>query len=130
MKKFGLTILLILVVTAFTVNTGCKKSDKGFNISDGTWGFYLQTNAGTSALVYDFQGSETQGEVYYRHENRGTYTVSGNIANFTVNHYDPENNLFVYVYRGTFGDYYNMSGSFSVTNPDGSVTSGTFTAER
>jgi hypothetical protein len=29
-----------------------------------------------------------------------------------------------------FLDYYNMSGSFTVTYPDGSIVSGTFTAER
>ena len=132
MIKIVLKLLFLLVIIALVTvtNTGCKKGEEGIDITDGAWGFLLTSNSNTVALVYDFQGDQQQGNVYYNGVRSGTYSVSGDIVNFTVNHYDGENNLFLYTYSGRFLDYFNMSGSFYVTYPDGSIVSGTFTAER
>ncbi len=130
MKKTVSTLSLIILTIVFALNTGCKKNDDSFDITDGTWGFFLTAGSDNSSLVYSFQGEEEHGNVFYNNEERGTYTVSGTLVNFTVNHYDSAASLYVYVYTGTAGDYFNMSGSFSVTYPDGSVVSGTWEAER
>lgn len=130
MKKIVLALSLIILTVVFAVNTGCKKSDDSFDITDGSWAFYLAAGSDSSSLVYAFRGDKGQGTVYYNNENRGSYTVSGVLINFTVNHYDAAGGLYVYVYTGTSSDYYNMNGSFSVTYPSGSVISGTWSAER
>jgi hypothetical protein len=130
MKKNISKLFVLVIIIGLVVNIGCKKKDEGIDITDGTWAFFLETSDGSNALVYDFRGDQQQGNVYFQNENRGTYTVSGNMANFTVNHYDAESNLYVYTYSGLFSDYYNMSGSFYISMPDGSTINGTFTAER
>jgi hypothetical protein len=132
MKNIVLKLFFLLMIIALVTvtNIGCKKGDEGIDITDGTWGLLLTSNSNTVALVYDFQGDQEQGNVYYSGARRGTYSVSGDIVNFTVNHYDEEDNLYLYTYSGRFIDYYNMSGAFYVTYPDGSIVSGTFTAER
>jgi len=130
MKKIVLVLSLIILTIGVAVNTGCKKSDDSFDITDGSWSFHLSAGSDSSSLVYAFRGDKGQGSVYYNNENRGTYTVSGVLINFTVNHYDVAGGLYVYVYSGTSSDYYHMRGSFSVTYPGGSVISGTWTAER
>lgn len=130
MKKNVSILFLLVMIIGLVFNIGCKKTEEGIDITDGTWAFFLESSDGSSALVYDFRGDPQQGNVYYRNENRGTYTVSGNMVNFTVNHYDGDNNLYLYTYSGLLSNYYNMSGSFSINMPDGSTINGTFTAER
>jgi len=125
-----LFFLLVIIASVTVIDMGCKKKEEGIDITDGTWGFLLTSNSNTVALVYDFRGDRRQGDVYFNGARSGSYSVSGDIVNFTVNHYDGENNLYLYTYSGMFLDYYNMSGSFTVTYPDGSIVSGTFTAER
>lgn len=130
MKKIVFKLLLLIIVGGLTAGTACKSGEKGFDITEGTWGVFLETPAGSSALVYDFQGTKASGKVYYRNQERGTYSVSGNNVSFTVNHFDGQDNLFLYVYSGVVVDDLNMSGSFTITNPDGTVTNGTWTALR
>lgn len=130
MKRIIFTLTLIILTIGFAVNTGCKKSDESFDITEGSWAFYLSAGGDSSSLVYTFRGEKDQGNVIYNNEVRGTFTVSGTLVNFTINHYDAEGSLYVYVYTGTSRDYFFMSGSFSVTYPGGSVTSGTWSAER
>jgi hypothetical protein len=130
MKKIVFKLLLFMVIVGLTAGTACKSGDKGFDITEGTWGIFLETPAGSNALVYDFQGNKESGEVYYRNQERGTYRVSGSNVSFTVNHFDEQDNLFLYVYSGAVADDFNMSGSFTVTNPDGTVTNGNWTALR
>ena len=119
-----------MVIIGLTAGMACKSGEKGFDITEGTWGVFLETPAGSSALVYDFQGSKESGNVYYRNQERGTYRVTGNNVSFTVNHFDEQDNLFLYVYSGVVEDDFNMRGSFTITNPDGTVTNGTWTALR
>ena len=130
MKRIVLTLSLIILTIGFAVNTGCKKSDDSFDITEGSWAFYLSAGSDNSSLVYTFRGEKDQGNVIYNNEVRGSFTVSGTLVNFTVNHYDAVGDLYVYVYTGTSRDYLFMSGSFSVTYPGGSVISGTWSAER
>lgn len=130
MKKIVFALTLIILAIGVMVNTGCKKSDDSFDITDGSWAFYIQAGGQNSALVYAFRGESGQGEVFYNNISRGTYTVSGTLINFTVDHYDSTGNIDVYVYTGTYSDYYNMSGTFSVTYSNGNVISGTWLAER
>ncbi len=126
-KLFFFVVLIALVTVP---DIGCKKKEEGIDITDGSWGFVLTSDSTTVAVVYDFRGDRSQGDVYYRGVRSGTYTVSGDLVNFIVNHYDAENNLYLYTYRGMLLDHFNMSGSFTVTYPDGTIVSGTFTAER
>lgn len=130
MKKSVWVLSLIVLTIGVAVNTGCKKSDDSFDITDGSWAFHLVAGGDSSSLVYSFRGDKGQGSVYYNSENRGSYTVTGTLINFTVNHYDVAGALYVYVYTGTSRDYFYMSGNFSVTYPGGSVISGTWSAER
>ena len=130
MKNNVSKLFLLLMVISLVVNIGCKKTNEGIDITDGTWAFSLETAEGSPVVIYDFRGNLQQGNVYYRQENRGTYTVSGDIVNFTVNHYSSDNSLYLYTYSGTIGDYNHMSGNFYISYPDGSTVSGTFTAER
>ncbi len=130
MKKIVFNLLLLMVIISLTASMACKSGDKSFDITEGTWGVFLESSTGSSALVYDFQGSKESGNVYYRNQERGTYNVSGNNVSFTVNHFDEQDNLFLYVYTGVVIDDLNMSGSFTITNPDGTTTTGTWTALR
>jgi hypothetical protein len=130
MKKNILKLFLFLAIISLVINIGCKKSTGGIDITEGTWGFSLETAEVSTVVVYDFQGDPQQGNVYYRQENRGTYTVSGDMVNFTVDHYGSDNDLYLYTYSGIIEDYNHISGTFYVTYPDGSIVSGTFTAER
>jgi len=130
MKKSAWVLSLIILIIGAAVNSGCKKSDDSFDITDGNWAFHLAAGSDSSSLVYTFQGDKLQGSVYYNNENRGSYTVSGVLINFTVNHFDAAGGLYVYVYSGMSSDYFHMSGNFSVTYPGGSVISGTWSAER
>jgi hypothetical protein len=130
MKKIVFNLLLLMIIIGLTASMACKSGDKGFDITNGTWGVFLESSLGSNALVYDFQGNKDQGTVFYRNEDRGTYTVAGSNVSFTVNHFDAQGNLFLYVYTGTVIDDLNMSGSFTITNPDGTTTNGTWTALR
>ena len=130
MKK-NLTIAWVaVIVVAALLTVGCPKKDEGIDITDGTWGFFLETATGSTGVVYDFRGSKTSGSVYYSGQERGTFTVTGDNVRFSVDHFDPQGNQFHYEYVGLFVDYFNMSGTFTALNPDGSTTSGTFTATR
>lgn len=130
MRKIVLSACLAILTIALALNTGCKKSDDSFDITDGSWAFYLQSGPDSSSLVYAFRGNKDEGNVYYSNENRGTYSVSGSLVNFTVSHYDVDDQLYLYTYTGTYSDYYNMNGSFTVRYPNGTILNGTWQAER
>lgn len=130
MKKIVFNLLILMTITGLTATMACKSGGKSFDITNGTWGVFLESPSGSNALVYDFQGNKDQGTVYYQNEDRGTYTVAGNTVSFTVNHFDEQGNLFVYIYTGSVIDDLNMSGTFTISNPDGTTTTGTWTALR
>lgn len=128
-KVIFITLIIGLILFAMTF-TGCKGSDDSFDITDGTWGFFITGGEYSSGVVYAFQGSKTSGNVEYEGQVRGTYTLSGTTLRFTVEHYDSEDNTYIYSYEGIYTDYFNMAGTFSVTYPDGSVINGTWYAVR
>jgi hypothetical protein len=130
MRKIVLSACFAILTIALALNSGCKKSGDSFDITDGSWAFYLQSGPDSSSLVYAFRGTKEAGNVYYSNENRGIYTVSGSLVNFTVSHYDVENLEYLYTYTGTHSDYYNMTGSFTVKYPNGTIINGTWQAER
>lgn len=130
MRKIVFSASLAILIITLALTSGCKKSDDSFDITDGSWAFYLQSGSDSSSLVYAFRGTKESGKVYYSNENRGNYTVSGSLVNFTVSHYDVESLEYLYTYSGTFSDYYNMTGSFTVRYPNGTILNGTWQAER
>lgn len=130
MRKIVISACLAILTVALALNTGCKKSDDSFDITDGSWAVYLQSGPDSSSLVYAFRGNKDAGNVYYSNENRGSYSVSGSLVNFTVSHYDVEDLLYLYTYTGTYSDYYHMNGSFTVRYPNGTILNGTWQAER
>ena len=130
MKKTFL-IFLIFIVAGLISSSGCKKGEKEFDITDGSWGILLQATNGTSAgWVYQFVGTKQSGSIYYQDIRLGTYTVSGDIVDFTAQHYDDQNNVYLYDYDGVVVDYFKMNGTFSITPPSGPIINGTWTAER
>jgi hypothetical protein len=130
MKKNVVKVFLIFIMIGLTAEIGCKKGEKEFDITDGSWGIVLKTSNATSGWVYQFVGNQQSGSIYYQSANLGTYTVSGDTVNFTTNHIDSENNIYVYVYNGVINDYYSMSGTFIIRPPDGGIVTGTWTASR
>ncbi|MCP4219974.1 MAG: hypothetical protein GY765_35410 [bacterium] len=131
MKRVALTFSIVTLLLLTFSGVGCKSESKGFEITNGSWGFSLQTPGGISTLVYTFEGGYTEGNVIYRGEVRGTFTVTADVnVRFTVNHYNADSEVFVYSYTGTISDFYNMGGDYSVAYPDGSSLGGTWTASR
>lgn len=130
MKHNVLKLFLIFMMIGLTATMGCKKGEKAFDITDGSWGVVLKTSTATSGWVYQFVGTQESGSVYYDNINLGTYTVSGDTVNFTTNHSDEDDNIYVYVYNGVINDYYSMSGTFVIKPPNGSIVTGTWTASR
>ncbi len=130
MKKNVVKLFLILIMIGLTAAMGCKKGEKEFDITDGSWGLTLQTSTASTGWVYQFVGNKLSGSIYYRDVILGTYTVSGDTVNFTTNHSDDQSNIYVYVYNGVIIDYYKMSGTFIINPPGGGIVIGTWTAER
>lgn len=130
MKQNVWKLFLIFIMISLTAAMGCKKGEKEFDITDGSWGVVLRTSNATSGWVYQFVGSKESGTIYYNNVNLGTYTVSGDTVNFTTNHSDAEDNIYVYVYNGVVNDYYSMSGTFVINPPGGGIVTGTWTASR
>jgi hypothetical protein len=130
MKKIASVVFLILLTGALAVSTGCKEKKPGIDITDGSWAVTVTWGGASISLEYEFRGELESGNVYYGVENRGMYTVDGDLVNFNVTHYDVNYAAYLYSFRGTLLDYYNMEGEFSINNPDGSIDNGTFTANR
>ncbi|MCX6579914.1 MAG: hypothetical protein NT166_06980 [Candidatus Aminicenantes bacterium] len=130
MKQRVLRLFLIFIMIGLTAGMGCKKGEKEFDITDGSWGISLQTSTANTSWVYQFVGNKQSGSIYYRDLILGTYAVFGDTVNFTTNHSDGQSNIYVYVYNGVIIDYYKMSGTFIINPPDGSIITGTWNAER
>lgn len=130
MKHNVWKLIMIFMMIGLTAAMGCKKGEKKFDITDGSWGITLKTSSATSGWVYKFVGSQESGSIYYDNINLGTYTVNGDTVNFTTNHGDEENNVYVYVYNGVVNDYYSMNGTFVIKPPSGGIVTGTWTAVR
>lgn len=130
MKKQVMKLFLIIIMIGLTAGMGCKKGEKEFDITDGSWGLTLQTANSSTGWVYQFIGTKQAGSIYYQSVLLGTYTVSGDTVTFTTNHPDSSNNIYVYVYNGVIIDYYAMSGTFVITPPGGGIVTGTWTADR
>jgi hypothetical protein len=130
MKKIAPIVLLILLTVGLAVTPGCKEIKSGIDVTDGDWAVTMTWGGASISLVYSFQGDLDSGSVYYGEENRGMYTVDGDSINFNVTHYDVNDAAYLYSFRGTLLDYFNMEGEFSINNPDGSIDNGTFTAYR
>lgn len=131
MKKTVLKSFLIFIMIGLIFSSGCTKGEKEFDITDGTWGFFLQGTNGTNfGWVYQFVGNKQSGSIYSNDIRVGAYTVSGDIVDFTTQHYDSQNNVFIFDYDGVIVDYFKMNGTFSITPPNGPIINGTWTADR
>ncbi|HLP44867.1 MAG TPA: hypothetical protein VK469_02920 [Candidatus Kapabacteria bacterium] len=130
LEKKVFKLFLVFIMIGLTANIGCKKGEKEFDITDGSWGILLQTTTNSAGWVYQFVGTKESGSIFYQNIRLGTYTVSGDIVDFTTQHYDAQNNLYVYDYDGLIVDYFKMNGTFSITPPDGIVVNGIWTATR
>jgi hypothetical protein len=130
MKQNVMKLFLIFIMIGLAANMGCKKGEKEFDITDGSWGLTLQTATARTGWVYQFVGGKQSGSIYYRDVNLGTYTVYGDTVTFTTNHSDEQGNLYVYTYNGVILDYFRMNGTFIIHPPDGVIVIGTWTAER
>jgi hypothetical protein len=121
-------ITLIIFLSLFTVR--CKKAEPAFDITNGSWGVFLELPDSSPAVVYAFQGSLSRGDVIFNNEVRGAYTVNNTTVFFTVNHYDAESELYLYAYTGSITGPHNMSGTLVITFPDTTTVNGTWRAER
>jgi hypothetical protein len=130
MKKIVYIVFLILLTGALAVTSGCKEIKSGIDITDGSWAITMEWGGSTISLIYSFRGDVESGSVYYGEEARGMYTVNGDSVNFTVTHYDTDDNAYLYSFRGVFIDYFNMEGEFSINNPDSTIDNGTFAGYR
>ncbi|MCU0285190.1 MAG: hypothetical protein MUF15_02215, partial [Acidobacteria bacterium] len=57
-RKKVLKLFFVFIMIVLTTNIGCKKGEKEFDITDGSWGFFLQTGGVSAGWVYQFIGSQ------------------------------------------------------------------------
>ncbi len=132
MKQLISKIIIASIAIVVLLMPGCTPDPilEGFDITVGTWGIAMTFPDRSPSVIYDFRGSLSSGDVYYQQSLRGTYSVMGNAVTFTTTHYDPDNNAFIYAFVGRWSDAVIMEGNITVTNPDGTLEEGTFTAAR
>jgi len=127
MYKNILKLSVILLFVSLLFSFGCKK--KIYDIR-GEWDFeIIMYDGNVISTTYGFSGSIESGNVYYNNENLGTYTVNGDIVNFTVSYYDEEDDYNVETFSGFFDNENSMSGDFTLHIEGYGSFSGTWTAE-
>ena len=112
MKKTIVILAAVLVVAALLLNTGCRKHR--INIT-GVWFFTITIYGESFDETYTFVGDHRTGEVIWQDVSLGTYSVSGDSVNFTLEYYDIDDDYTVEVYRGFFDADDQMSGSVTIT---------------
>jgi hypothetical protein len=128
MKKIFSILAIVLLLTGFLANSGCKKKTD-FDIR-GTWYFTLTLLGDDYDYVYDFIGDRGSGDVLWEGLELGTYSVSGDIVNITMEYYDQDDDYTVEVYRGYFDSDSQMSGSMTITVEGYQSVSGSWYAVR
>lgn len=128
MKKIIIIMVIGLVVAGLLFNTGCKKKTV-FDIT-GVWVFTITLLGESYDEIYTFVGDERAGDVYWEDQNLGTYSVTDDFVNFTLEYFDIDDDYVVEVYRGYFDTRDQMSGSVTITIEGLPSVDGTWVAFR
>jgi len=128
MRKKIVVLIIILIVAGLFVNTGCKTKNV-FDITGG-WVFTITLLGESFDEVYTFVGDERAGDIYWEDQNLGTYSVTDDFVNFTLEYYDIDDDYVVEVYRGSFDTIDQMSGSVTITIEGFDSVDGTWVAYR
>lgn len=128
MKK-AITILgVVLLLAALFADTGCKKKTN-FDIR-GSWDITVTLLGDDFDYIYSFSGDSRSGDVLWEGQVLGTYSVSDDFVNFTLEYYDQDDDYTVEVYRGYFDADDQMSGSVTITIEGYQSVSGSWIALR
>jgi len=128
MKKILIIIVSTLVAAGLLFNTGCKKKAK-FDIT-GTWVFTITLADESFDETYTFAGDKRSGDVYWEGQSLGSYLVTGELIDFTLEYYYADDTYVVEVYSGFFDMENQMSGSMTVTISGIGSVNGTWIAYR
>lgn len=127
MKKTIAMLAAVLVLAGLLLNTGCRKDR--WDIT-GVWYFTITIYGESFDETYTFVGDDRTGEVIWQDVSLGTYSVSGDIVNFTLEYYDIDDDYTVEIYRGSFDFDDQMSGSVTITIEGYEPADGTWIAVR
>lgn len=128
MKKMITILAVVVVLAGLFANTGCKnKTD--FDIR-GAWDFTITLLGDDFDYVYNFSGDSRSGEVLWEGQSLGSYSVSGDYVDITLEYYDQDDDYTVEVYRGVFDSDDQMSGSMTITVEGYQSVSGSWIAVR
>jgi hypothetical protein len=128
MKKILIILLSTLVVAGLLFNTGCKKKAK-FDIT-GMWVFTITLSDESFDETYTFVGDRRSGDVYWEDQDLGTYLVTGEYIDFTLEYYYADETYVIEVYSGSFDMENQMSGNMTITIGGVASASGTWIAFR
>ncbi len=125
-KKFLKTSIILLFVSLL-FSMGCR--EVVYDIT-GEWDFDIAMNDGnTMSDTYSFVGSIQAGDVYYKGQRLGTYSVMDRDINFTITYYDEDNDYTVETFSGYFDDQYSMSGTYTLFIDGYGTFAGNWTAQ-
>jgi len=128
MKKILIILVSILVVAGLLFNTGCKKKAK-FDIT-GTWIFTITLADESFDETYTFAGGKRSGDVYWEGQSLGTYLVTGEFIDFTLEYFYADETYVVEAYSGSFDTENQMSGGMTINISDVASANGTWIASR
>jgi hypothetical protein len=128
MKKVFIILAVVVLLAGILADTGCKKK-VDFNIR-GTWNFTVTLLGDDFDYVYDFSGDSRSGDVLWEGLTLGTYSVSGDMVDITLEYYDQDDDYTVEVYRGYFDSDNQMSGNMTITVEGYQSVSGSWIALR
>ncbi len=129
MKKTGILIIAI-IFALITSTTGCK-TDEGFDITNGSWGFFLTSSVGGQmSMVYAFRGGKNSGDVVFSGIIVGTYGISRNSVIIHTEHNASTGETYIYDFNGTIESNAKFTGTFTLQFPDNPNVTGTFEATR
>lgn len=127
MKKTIVILAAVLVLAGLLLNTGCRKDRLDIT---GVWYFTITIYGESFDETYTFVGDDRTGEVIWQDISLGTYSVSGDFVNFTLEYYDIDDDYTVEVYRGSFDFDDQISGSVTITIEGYEPATGTWLAVR
>ncbi|MCP5102592.1 MAG: hypothetical protein GY950_04395 [bacterium] len=118
MRKTIVILVAVVLAAGLLFNTGCKKN-KDNNITGG-WYFSITVGGTYFEEVYDFVGDERTGTVYWDGQSMGTYSVVGDVVEFTLEYFNVDDIFTVEIYQGAFDAHDEMSGTatFIVTGSE------------
>ncbi len=128
MKNKLMILVLVIMLAGLVVNTGCKKSNK-FDIT-GYWIVESTLEGMVFSEGYTFTGDKSGGDILYNGQQLGTYSVSGDTINFTLEYYDQDDDYTVEVYTGTVDGDDQFSGNFSYSVEGYQTLTGIYVATR